>query len=43
LTTIGGVKILPDLTLAEMEPDAMLILPGGEAWDEGKTLQKLTA
>jgi transcriptional regulator GlxA family with amidase domain len=43
VTTIGGVKILPDLTLAEMEPDAMLILPGGEAWDEGKTLQKLTA
>ncbi len=36
VTTIGGVRILPDLTLDEMKPDAMLILPGGEAWDEGK-------
>ncbi len=36
VTTIGGVRILPDLTLDEVKPDAMLILPGGEAWDEGK-------
>jgi putative intracellular protease/amidase len=36
VTTIGGVRILPDLILDEMQPDAMLILPGGEAWDEGK-------
>lgn len=36
VTTIGGVRILPDLTLDEMKPDAMLILPGGEAWDAGK-------
>lgn len=36
VTTMGGIKILPDLTLDEMKPDVMLILPGGEAWDEGK-------
>jgi putative intracellular protease/amidase len=36
VTTIGGVRILPDLTLDEVEPDALLILPGGEAWDAGK-------
>ncbi|PSB49506.1 type 1 glutamine amidotransferase family protein [Chroococcidiopsis sp. CCNUC1] len=34
--TIGGVTILPDLTLDELESSAMLILPGGEAWDAGK-------
>jgi putative intracellular protease/amidase len=41
ITTIGGVTILPDLTLAELEPGAMLILPGGEAWDEGKNVEIL--
>jgi putative intracellular protease/amidase len=37
VTTIGGVRILPDLALAELDPgdSAMLILPGGERWDEG--------
>jgi putative intracellular protease/amidase len=36
--TIGGVTILPDMTLDQLEPaqSAMLILPGGEAWDEGQ-------
>jgi hypothetical protein len=29
--TIGGLKILPDMTLNELQPGAMLILPGGEA------------
>lgn len=32
VTTIGGMTILPDITLDELEPGAMLILPGGEAW-----------
>lgn len=36
VTTIGGVTILPDLALDELESSAMLILPGGEAWDAGK-------
>lgn len=35
-TTMGGLRILPDLTLDELEPDpddaALLILPGGD-WD----------
>lgn len=31
IITIGEIRILPDLTPAEMKPDAMLILPGGEA------------
>jgi putative intracellular protease/amidase len=39
--TIGGMKILPDLTLDELESSAMLILPGGEAWDEGKNSEIL--
>lgn len=43
VTTIGGVTILPDITLNELEPSpsAMLILPGGEAWDEGKNSEIL--
>lgn len=28
ITTIGGITILPDITLDELEPGAMLILPG---------------
>jgi putative intracellular protease/amidase len=36
--TIGGVTILPDMTLDELEAaeSAMLILPGGETWDQGE-------
>lgn len=36
--TIGGVTILPDMALAELEPaqSAMLILPGSDDWKEGK-------
>lgn len=36
VTTIGGITILPDITLDELEPGAMLILPGGKAWDRGE-------
>lgn len=41
VTTIGGMTILPDITLDEIDPGAMLILPGGEAWDEGKNTEIL--
>lgn len=41
VTTIGGMKILPHLTIDELESSALLILPGGEAWDEGKNSEIL--
>jgi putative intracellular protease/amidase len=36
--TMGGISILPDLTLDALSPErsAMLILPGGPSWDEGE-------
>jgi putative intracellular protease/amidase len=41
--TTGGVAILPDMALDELEPahSAMLILPGGDAWDMGKNTAAL--
>lgn len=38
VVTMGGIRIRPDLTLDGLRPadSAMLILPGGVAWDEGK-------
>jgi putative intracellular protease/amidase len=38
VTTAGGVTVLPDMTLEELEPSqsAMLILPGSNVWAEGK-------
>ncbi|MBD2338150.1 glutamine amidotransferase [Calothrix sp. FACHB-156] len=41
VTTIGGVTILPDITLDELNSSAMLILPGGEAWDVGENTEIL--
>ena len=41
ITTIGGMTILPDVCLDEVNEGAMLILPGGEAWNEGKPDQIL--
>lgn len=41
VTTIGGVTILPDITLEELNSSAMLILPGGEAWDAGENTEIL--
>jgi putative intracellular protease/amidase len=43
IVTIGGVTILPDLALNELTPEhnAMLILPGGDGWDQGKNTQVL--
>jgi putative intracellular protease/amidase len=35
ITTMGGVRIVPDLRLADLDPAAsdLLILPGAEIWD----------
>lgn len=37
VTTAGGIRILPDLSLDELDlsQSAMLILPGGTSWDRG--------
>ena len=37
ITTMGGVRLLPDITLAELDPapSALLVLPGAEQWDAG--------
>ncbi|MEU4312948.1 type 1 glutamine amidotransferase family protein [Nocardia sp. NPDC024068] len=37
VTTMGGMRILPDLALADLSPadSAMLILPGADGWDRG--------
>lgn len=34
VTTMGGLRISPDLTLADLDPEhsAMLVLPGSEIW-----------
>jgi putative intracellular protease/amidase len=39
--TMGGITLLPDLTLDQLAPaqSAMLILPGGDSWDEGQNLE----
>ena len=43
ITTVGGVCILPDTTLADVDPDqsAMLILPGGDTWESFSNLEAL--
>lgn len=35
ITTMGGVRIQPEISLSELEPcqSAMLILPGGDRWE----------
>ncbi|MBB5957778.1 putative intracellular protease/amidase [Saccharothrix tamanrassetensis] len=37
ITTMGGLRVLPDLVLADLDPSdsAMLILPGADSWAEG--------
>jgi putative intracellular protease/amidase len=37
VTTMGGVRMLPDATVAELDPSAsdVLILAGGDMWDAG--------
>ncbi|AYF77204.1 glutamine amidotransferase [Nocardia yunnanensis] len=38
ITSMGGMRLLPDLTLAELRPadSAMLLLPGGSTWEAGE-------
>ena len=38
IKTAGGMTILPDIPLAELDPSqsALLILPGSDAWAQGK-------
>ncbi|MFD7716663.1 DJ-1/PfpI family protein [Streptomyces sp. NPDC059814] len=40
VTSMGGLTVLPDLTLADLRPDdgALLILPGAGLWDTGDKL-----
>lgn len=37
VTTMGGLRVMPEICLGEVNPDraAMLILPGGDAWETG--------
>ena len=37
ITTMGGLRLVPDICLGELNPDraAMLILPGGDTWESG--------
>lgn len=45
VTTIAGIRILPDLSLDALDPadSALLILPGAEKYDEGEELAPFTA
>ena len=38
ITTLGGLQVQPDMTLDELSAarSSMLILPGGEAWEQGR-------
>ncbi len=38
VTTMGGLRVLPDLALADLDPanSDLLILPGSSRWDEGQ-------
>lgn len=37
VTTMGGLRLVPDLLLEDLDPadSDLLILPGGELWDAG--------
>jgi putative intracellular protease/amidase len=37
ITTMGGIRMLPDMTIADLDPadSALLVLPGGDLWDGG--------
>lgn len=43
VTTMGGLRIIPDISLSEVDPDgaAMLILPGGDEWESGTNCEVL--
>ena len=44
VTSMGGLSVTPDLTLAEVTPDgaALLILPGGDMWEREPLGAELT-
>src|SRR5262245_591703 len=44
VTSMGGLRVTPDLTLAEVTPDgaALLILPGGDMWEQESPRPELT-
>jgi len=41
--TMGGIRIVPDLTLAQINPaeSVILILPGGDAWELGGNIEAI--
>ena len=41
IITAGGITVLPNMTLDKLDPEqsAMLILPGGRHWDDGKNME----
>jgi len=43
IRTMGGVRILPDMTIDEVCPSesSLLILPGGDSWEHGTNLEAL--
>ena len=43
IRTMGGVRILPDMTIDEVTPfdSSLLILPGGDSWEHGSNLEAL--
>ncbi|WP_336323315.1 DJ-1/PfpI family protein [Streptomyces lavendofoliae] len=45
VTSIGGLRVLPDLALADLRPEdsALLILPGADLWDAGDELAPFAA
>ncbi|OKK02667.1 thiamine biosynthesis protein ThiJ [Streptomyces sp. CB03234] len=45
VTSIGGLRITPDLALTDLRPEdsALLILPGGDLWDAGDDLAPFAA
>jgi putative intracellular protease/amidase len=44
ITTMGGVRIQPDVQLSEVMPcdSEMLILPGGDLWESGSNLDAVS-
>ncbi|GAA3447525.1 DJ-1/PfpI family protein [Planomonospora venezuelensis] len=38
VTTMGGLRVTPDVSIDSIEDAAMLILPGAALWDEGDEL-----
>ncbi|MER7620656.1 DJ-1/PfpI family protein [Streptomyces sp. NPDC126503] len=45
VTTLAGIRIIPDLALADLRPEdsALLILPGADTYDAGDGLAPFTA